>query len=453
MRPPSPLRLRALLLLTLAFALLLPPLAARTESLPPGYLPTALPESLGISGPVLAQLDPLIEGLISQGAMPGAALVIVHDGSVVFRKAFGRRALFPTPEANSPETLYDLASMTKPIGTATAIMKLVEEGKIRLWSRVALYDPAFARHGKDQVTIEELLDHSAGLPSALNEDQSVLPLSEGEAVVDAMPLHFAPGSRYEYCNTCYIELARVVRLVSGEPIARFVAEQLFGPLGLGSSLMFDPPVSLNSRVSPEASAGPSGYLRGRFVIAGHGPIGAEGHAGLFGSVDAVAAYAQMLLNGGTLNGVRVLAPATVAAMIRPYYLGRNSQRIGDVRGLGWDEATTDSGNRGELFGFGGFGHTGSTGCSLWIDPATRTIVVLLTNSAHSPHSPEGDIVRLYGKVATIAAAAITDPEAGPAMQRQAAEWSAQVAAQAPGFDLWAAQDAALWKNTGKGTPY
>ncbi|TAM73522.1 class A beta-lactamase-related serine hydrolase [bacterium] len=416
-------------------------------------LPAATPESAGMSSAALARLDPIIGGLIAKGDMPGAVVVIARRGSVVYRKAYGQRALYPAPQGNSVDTIYDLASMTKPIGTATAVMKLVEEGKVRLWDRAAFYDSAFAQHGKSQVTIEELLDHSAGLPSALNEAQSVLPEAQGEAIVDAMPLHFAPGTRFEYCNTCYIELARIVRLVSGMPIKEFDAKELFGPLGLASSLLFDPPVELQARVSPEAQAGRGRYLRGRFVIEGRGAIGAEGHAGLFGTADAVAAYAQMLLNGGELDGVRVLSPATVAAMLRPYYLGRHSQRMGDVRGLGWDEETTYSSNRGEIFGVGGFGHTGSTGCSLWVDPATQTIVVLLTNSAHAPHASDDDVIRLYAKVSTIAAGAITDPTALSAMQREAAAWSAQVAAQTPGFDGWASFDQRLWSRTGKGTEF
>ncbi|TAM60010.1 class A beta-lactamase-related serine hydrolase [bacterium] len=418
-----------------------------------GPLPTAAPESVGMSSAVLARLDPIVDGLIAKGDLPGAVVLIVHHGTIVYRRAYGRRALYPQPQANALDTIYDLASMTKPIGTATAVMKLVEDGKIRLWDRAAFYDPAFGQHGKGHVTIEELLDHSAGLPSALNEAQSVLPLAQGEAVVDAMPLHFAPGTRFEYCNTCYIELARIVRLVSGLSIGEFDAKELFEPLGLAGDLLFDPPAAALERVSPEAPAAHGRYVRGRFVIEGHGPIGAEGHAGLFGTAEGVAAYAQMLLDGGELNGVRVLAPATVAAMLRPYYLGRHSQRLGDVRGLGWDEQTTYSSNRGEIFGVGGFGHTGSTGCSLWVDPATQTVVVLLSNSAHSPHAVDDDVIRLYAKVATIAAAAITDAAALPAMQHQAAAWSAQVAAQAPGFESWAAADRRLWSTTGKGTEY
>jgi len=406
-----------------------------------------------MSSAVLARIAPIVERDIKKGDMPGAVVLIAREGKVVYRKAFGERALYPAPQANSIDTVYDLASMTKPIGTATAIMKLIEQGKIRLWDRVSHDDPAFAQHGKEQVTIEELLTHSAGLPSALNEEQSVLPLARGEAIVDAMPLHFAPGTRFEYCNTCYIELARIVRLVSGMPIKEFFAKEIADPLGLGDSLLFDPPADLLSRVSPEAPGKDHRYIRGRFVIDGYGPIGAEGHAGLFGTADAVAAYAQMLLNGGELNGARVLSPATVAAMLRPYYLGRQSQRIGDVRSLGWDEATTYSSNRGEIFGYGGFGHEGSTGCDIWVDPATQSIAVLLTNSAHSPHASDDDVIRLYGQVSTIAAAAITDPQALGAMENQAAAWSAQVAAQASGFDRWAEYDEALWKKTGKGTPY
>ena len=413
----------------------------------------ARPESVGMSSTALVQIDAAVNDALQDQIIPGATVEIVHKGTIVYRKAFGLRALYPHQEPNTIDTIYDLASMTKPIATATAIMKLVELGRIRLWDRVAYDDPAFAAHGKEQVTIEELLDHSAGLPSALNERQSVAPPAQGEALIDAMKLHFAPGSRYEYCNTCFIELAKIVRIKSGMSIAQFDADEIFAPLGIADTMFFQNPRKDDDLISPEASIGQGRYLRGKFVIAGHGPIGAVGHAGLFANVDAVAIYAQMLLNGGTYGGKRILAPATIATMITPYYLGRHTQREGSVRGLGWDEATTDTSNRGELFGAGGFGHTGSTGCSLWIDPASETAIVFLSNAAHLRHDTGDEVVRLHARISTLAAAAIIDPQVSVDQALQASRWNAQVAAQAPGFEHWAAVDANLWQHTHQGTAY
>jgi len=419
----------------------------------PDTLEPARPESVGMSTTALARIDGAVQQAIQAGDIPGATIEVIHQGKIAYRAAFGARALYPVYQANSLDTIYDLASMTKPIGTATAVMKLVEEGKIRLWDRVAVYDPAFHRRGKQQVTVEELLDHSAGLPSALNESESVLPEATGEQLIDNMPLHFAPGSQYEYCNTCFIELAKIVRVVSGKSIGDFDAQEIFAPMGIAQSMFFDVPASDLSRTSPEAEVHRGRYLLGKFVIAGHGPIGAIGHAGLFSTVDGVAAYAQMLLNHGHYNGAQILSPTTVAQMIAPHYLGRSTQRIGSIRGLGWDEATTDSSNRGELFSFGGYGHTGSTGCSLWIDPATETAVIFLSNAAHVKRDNDDAVVRLYGRISTLAAAAIQDPSAANESAEQAAAWGAQVAAQAAGFEQWATEDRQLWKAHHYGTQY
>jgi CubicO group peptidase (beta-lactamase class C family) len=427
--------------------------AVLDQAAPPVMLETAEPESVGMSAPALARIGAAVEQAIKAGDIPGAAVEVARQGKIVYRASFGARALYPKYQANSIDTVYDLASLTKPVGTATAIMKLVEQGKIRLWDRVGVYDPAFRRRGKNRVTVAELLEHSSGLPSALNERQSILPEAEGERLIDDMPLHFAPGSRYEYCNTCFIELAKILRVVAGNSLGDYSRRELFEPMGLEHALFFNPPPEERPRLSPEAEVRPGHYLLGRFVISGHGPIGAVGHAGLFATVDGLTAYAQMLLNGGTYNGHRILAPQTVAQMIAPRYLGRETQRIGNVRGLGWDEATTDSSNRGEIFGLGGFGHTGSTGCSLWIDPASQTVVVFLSNAAHIKRDNDDAVVRLYGRVTTLAAAAIDDNAVMGASAAQAARWGAQVAAQAPGFEQWAAQERRAWGKARKQSQY
>jgi uncharacterized protein YbbC (DUF1343 family)/CubicO group peptidase (beta-lactamase class C family) len=355
--------------------------------------------------PGAATLDQTIQQAIEQGKLPGAVLIIGHEGQIVYRKAYGKRALVPKPEDMTIDTIFDCASLTKVVATTSALMKLFEEGKFRLNDKITDYIPEF-QGGKSDITIRNLLTHFSGL-------QPDVPLKDPWTGYDTgikLATTFKPGgppaARYVYSDINFILLGELVHRLSGKMVNEYVRENIFLPIGMKES-MFQPPASLLPRIAPTerlpVKTGPP--LRG--VV--HDPTarnmgGVAGHAGLFSTADDLARFAQMLLNGGELGGVRLFSPLTVAKFTEPQ--SPPDQTI--LRGLGWDIDSPNSGNRGELFPIGSFGHTGFTGTSIWIDPSTRTFVILLANSVHPDGRPA--ITPLRNKVATIAAAnvGITD---------------------------------------------
>ena len=357
----------------------------------------------------------LIEDAIRDGRLPGAVVVVGHAGEIVYTGAFGARALNGSPEAMTPNTIFDLASLTKVVATTTSVMILVEEGRLRLRDRVVTYLPEFASHGKDRITVEQLLTHVSGL-------RPDLPLEEvfegaGTAIAraaDEVP-ESGPGERFIYSDINFFVLGEIVRRVTGQSLDRFARDRIFRPIGM-TDTGFNPPSSLTSRVAPTQPcawlAWPCGgdgavMLRGRV----HDPTarrmgGVAGHAGLFSTAGDLARFCRMLLDGGKLDDVRILAPLTVARMTRV----STPPHIADRRGLGWDLDSRFSANRGDLFGFGSYGHTGFTGTSLWLDPASDTFVVFLSSRLHP--SGTGDVTALRGRVATLVAAAVSGDQAG-----------------------------------------
>ena len=352
----------------------------------------------------LAGIDAAVAESIAKKECPGAVVLVGRHGKVVYRKAFGNRAVAPVVEPMTPETVFDIASLTKPVATATSVMVLVEEGKLRLADRAAKLLPEFAGGGgeRDRVTVEQLLMHRAGLAA---DDPMALYVGTPQEIFERkhrQPLANAPGSRFVYSDAGYEVLGEIVRKVSGLPLDEFAASRIFAPLGMRET-EFRPggkgklPVT---RIAPTEKI--SGAFRRGEV---HDPRafalgGVAGHAGLFSTADDLARYAAAMLKGGSL----VLSPAGVAAMTRPRSYGD-----GDLRALGWDVATTYASNRGDLFPPGSYGHTGWTGTSLWIDPTTQTFVILLTNRNHPDES--GNVVALRGRIASIVASAITDVKA------------------------------------------
>ncbi len=349
----------------------------------------------------LARIDAAVNESIERKECPGAVVLVGRRGKVVIRKAYGNRAVLPAREPMTVDTAFDMASLTKPLATATSVMVLIEEGKLRLADRVVKILPEFAAGGglRDQVTIEELLTHRAGLAA---DDPMALYLGTPKEIFERkyrQPLANPPGSRFLYSDAGYEVLGEVVRRVSSLPLDEFAASHVFSPLGMNET-EFRPggkgklPLS---RIAPTEKI--NGAIRRGAV---HDPRafalgGVAGHAGLFSTADDLARYVFAMLKGGA----PVLSPAGVAAMTRPRSFGD-----GDLRALGWDIATSYSSNRGDLFPLGSYGHTGWTGTSLWIDPATQTVVVLLTNRNHPDES--GNVISLRGKVASIVASAITD---------------------------------------------
>ncbi len=394
-------------------------------------LPSAPPSSVGMSSPRLGRLDAAIETSIANKECPGAVVLVGRHGRVAYRKAYGNRALLPAREPMTVDTIFDMASLTKVLATATSVMTLVEDGRVRLQDRVAKYIPDFVRGGgaRDQVTIEELLTHRAGLAP---DDPMALYTGSREEIFERkyrQPLATPPGARFVYSDVGYEVLGELVERISGERLDEYAAKHVFEPLGMKETGFrpLDPSPSSPSKKSSSLSSLPlfrtapteriNGVIRRGAV---HDPRayalgGVAGHAGLFSTADDVARFCAAMLKGG--GGV--LSPAGVASMMRPRFFGD-----ANLRGLGWDVETHFSSNRGDLFPLGSVGHTGWTGTSVWLDPTTDVFVVLLTNRNHPDES--GNVIALRGRVASIVASAITDKK--PEELRKASEATALLAA-------------------------
>ncbi|HEV2444534.1 MAG TPA: serine hydrolase domain-containing protein, partial [Candidatus Sulfopaludibacter sp.] len=353
-----------------------------------------------------AAADRAIDEAIAQNRLPGAVLLVGHNGQVVYQKAYGHRALVPRQEAMTLDTVFDLASLTKVIATTSSMMKLFEQGRFRLNDKVTDYIPEF-QNGKSDITIRNLFTHFSGLRPDVPLEQPWSGYDTGIRLACTDPPAGPPGARFVYSDINFELLGEIVHRLSGQTLAEYARQNIFLPLGMKET-MFQPPASLVPRIAPTEREPKDGLpLRG--VV--HDPTarrmgGIAGHAGLFSTAADLSRFAQMMLNGGELEGVRVFDPLTAQKFTEPQ--SPPDQPI--LRGLGWDIDSPYSSNRGELFPIGSYGHTGFTGTSIWIDPSTKTYVILLANSVHPTLRPA--ITPLRAKVATIAAAAVGIREPG-----------------------------------------
>ncbi|MBI5534669.1 MAG: DUF1343 domain-containing protein [Deltaproteobacteria bacterium] len=355
--------------------------------------------------PALDGIDQAVSSAIERGELPGAVVVVVHRDKTVFRKAYGLRAEVPGHEPMTADTLFDLASLTKPVATAASIHLLAERGKLKLTDPVAKYWPEFADKGKQGITVEHLLLHVSGLPAstplAYNTSDPALLV----APVAALNITDPPGRKLRYSDAGYIALAEVVRRVSGERLDAFFRASFVEPLGMKDT-WFNPGRELAVRTAPTERRGDL-MLRGQvhdYLASRMG--GVAGNAGLFSTADDLARFCRMILAHGELDGRRVLSPDSVREMTRPRAVP------GGMRSLGWDVDTGYSGNRGRLFPLGGVGHTGFTGTSIWIDPSSETAVIILASRLHP--NGKGDAKRVRAEVATIVGAAVHGPQPGAA---------------------------------------
>jgi uncharacterized protein YbbC (DUF1343 family)/CubicO group peptidase (beta-lactamase class C family) len=358
----------------------------------------------------LDAIEPLVREAIANKKLPGAVVLVGRGDRVIYQKAFGNRALVPAVEPMTTDTIFDLASLTKVVATTTSVMILIEQGRIRLNDRVATFIPGFEKYGKADITIRHLLTHMSGLRPDV--DLADMWTGSDRAVALAMEEVPAtrPGERFVYSDINFFLLGDIVRRVSGLSLDRFARERIFEPLGMKDT-MFNPPSLLTSRIAPTESCTRFGWpcqgpdmtmLRG--VV--HDPTarrmgGVAGHAGLFSTAADLATFCRMLLNGGAYEGSRILSPLAVEKMTT----AATPEPEANARALGWDVDSTFSANRGELLPIGSFGHTGFTGTSIWIDPATQIFVVFLSNRVHP--DGKGDVTPLRAKVATIAASTVT----------------------------------------------
>lgn len=390
-------------------------------SLAPSVVAQAPSRIAGISIERLARIDPIVAESINNKELPGAVVLVGHNGQMVWRKAYGSRAVEPQRETMTPDTIFDLASLTKIVATATSIMILIERGQVRLADPVVKFIPEMKGGGRDAITIEQLLTHVSGFAPDFDLRERWTGYDEAMKRLYREPLRNAPGARFVYSDINYIALGEVVHRVSSLTLDEFARANIFVPLGMRNT-GFKPAANLTARIAPtEKRRGQMNYLGDSGSDAGtdgeqwlrgqvHDPTsfrmgGVAGHAGLFSTADDLAIFCQMILGGGSYRGARVLSPYGVAMMTQP----RAVSDSGAARGIGWDIATSFSANKGDLFPLGSFGHTGFTGTSLWIDPASDTFVVFLSNRVHP--DGKGDVSSLRGRIASIVAGAITDTTA------------------------------------------
>lgn len=346
----------------------------------------------------LAEMDAAILGAIASNKIPGGVLWLEHKGES-YHKAFGSCALVPEREVMTEDTIFDAASLTKVVACAPAVMLLVERGQVKLDEPVKTYIPEFIGGDRDVITVRQLLTHISGLPADVETKTDWRGQVEAVRKACEIKLQSKPGTAFKYSDINFFLLGEIVQRVSKQPFEKFVQSEIFGPLKMGDT-GFLPPKEKLPRIAPTEVVKGVPY-RG----AVHDPTarhmgGVAGHAGLFTTASDLARYARMLLNAGELDGVKIFKPETVKLMTSV----QTPPEIAAKRGLGWDIATSFSGPRGEIFPIGSYGHTGWTGGSLWIDPASKTFVIFLSNRNHPTEA--GGVGALRHRLGTLGAEAV-----------------------------------------------
>jgi len=339
---------------------------------------------------------------VASGEIPGAVVVVGRGDDVLFQRAYGSRRLIPSQAPMTLDTIFDIASLTKPVGTTIAVMSLVERGLISLDAPLGRYLKEYQDKQFEEITIRRLLTHSAGLGGYPPNATVASGMPAAVRAIAKLPLEYPPGSGFQYSDTGFILLGEVVRRVSGTPLDRYLDRLLFRPLGL-TDTTFQPRAGTLSRVAPTEFA--NGHmLRGdphdpRARLLG----GVAGHAGIFSTAADLAKICRMLLNGGALDGQRILEAATVRSMweMQPEVRG--------ARTLGWDSASSYSRTIAPFFPEGSVGHLGFTGTAIWIDPPTKSYLIVLSNRVHPNGGGASKIRDLRIRLAAAAGAQLFQP--------------------------------------------
>ena len=369
---------------------------------PSDGLPARPAATVGMSAERLETIDRVVRRGITAGGYPGASVIVGRRGYSVFEKGYGRLGWTSASAAVVPdESIYDLASLTKVVGTTTAAMILYDEGRLQLDAPVSRYLPAFSGGDKDLVTIRHLLTHTSGLPAGRDLRRLANSAWEARNLVTTTPLACRPGACQVYSDLGADVLGFAVEEISGQGLDAFLMERVFSPLGMNDT-QFRPAASLRDRIAPTEVSAPRGYpLQGEVHDESAWALGGvAGHAGLFSTATDLSLFAQMMLNGGTYAGVRIVSDTAVA---------RFTQRASGKRALGWDTSDRE-GTAGVHMGERAYGHTGFTGTSLWIDPDRDLFVILLTNRVHAPRArrPARVIADVRADLADAAALSVID---------------------------------------------
>lgn len=417
-------KMKKLITITVAAALAVPVFAQ-------GALKQDYPERHGMNPEKLAQVDRVINEAITAKEIPGAVLSVVRGNDIVYLKAYGNKSVVPTVEPMTTETLFDLASVSKCVGTTLAFMQLIENGYVRLTDNVDRYIPNF-KPWKDpesgetvDITIRDLLSHSSGLTPYINADTFVKeyggnnPEKMEQYIATEIKRNFRPGTDFMYSCLNFVTLQRILERVTGEKLYEYAQKHVFDVLGLTHTcyfpLIYTPAVS-NSAELAGLCAPTEVQADGKPLVAQvHDPMarrimgGNSGNAGVFSNAEDLSVICSAIMNGGvlvdkkgrTLESTRILSPLTVRLMttIPP----QNDPSVG--RALGWDKKSSHSGLRGDLFNpETTIMHTGYTGTSIVIDMESKTAVILLTHRVHP--QDKGGVGRLRALVANIVAGSI-----------------------------------------------
>jgi serine-type D-Ala-D-Ala carboxypeptidase len=377
-------------------------LVSTIVTLPGDGLPIKAPVAVGMSAERLETIDRVVQRGLDAGGYPGASVIVGRNGAVVWQKGFGHLGwTADSPAVTADKTIYDLASLTKVVGTTTGAMILYDEGKLSLDERVTHYLPAFNGGLKELVTVRMLLEHRSGLPAGRDLWRHAHTPEEARQLVLDTPLEYRPDHGQIYSDLGADILGMVIEAVAAEPLDQFLAERVFTPLGMHDT-QFRPSDSLVYRIAPTEVSPPRGYPidgevhdENAFALGG-----VAGHAGLFGTASDLAVFAQMMLNGGIYDGVRIVSDSAVRLF---------TARASGDRALGWEVADGSHGAGNYLSG-SAYGHTGFTGTSIWIDPERDMFVILLTNRVHAARAkrPAKVIADVRADLADAAALAVTD---------------------------------------------
>ena len=373
------------------------PQATVPPETPPARVADVAPET------ALTRITGVAQAEIAAGNTPGAVILVGQHGRIVFREAFGDRIVEPVRQPMSAQTIFDLASLTKVIATAPAILQLADQGRLGLDDPVARYWPEFGQNGKGGITIRQLLTHFSGLRVGMDERR---PWAGSDGALTAIAADrpvAAADARFSYSDIDFIVLGNIVRLVSGLDLDVYCERHIFAPLEMRDT-GFNPRPERRERIAPSNVI--QGELRWGQV---QDPIawrmgGVAGHAGLFSTADDVARFAEMIRGSGAAHGVRILTAAAVQAMTTPQRPPGSPVQ----RGLGWDIRSGFSGDF-SAFSPASFGHTGYTGTSIWFDPALDGYTIILANRLHP--DGRGQVRTLRSRVSEIVAGALTPQNA------------------------------------------
>ena len=364
-------------------------------------LPVVEPQTIGFDPQKLAAIDAIVTEGISDKKMPGCVVCIGRRGHIAWLKAYGNKQVEPAVVPMTTDTVFDMASLTKPVATATSIMLLIERGKLSLSDKVATLIPEFAVNDKHEITIRDLLIHQSGLiaDNAIGDYQNGT--AEAMQKIYALKLQNPVGTKFVYSDVNYILLGDLVKRVSGLSVHEFSHHEIFEPLGMRET-------GYLPREELKARSAPTQKRDGRWIQGEvHDPRafkldGVAGHAGLFSTAEDMAIYATAMLGSGRIGETQILMPVTVILMTQ-------GDRVSTgIRGLGWDKQTSFSINKGELLTESAYGHGGFTGTVLWIDPELDLFFIFLSNRVHP--DGKGSVNQLAGKLATIAASAVMKPK-------------------------------------------